>query len=98
MPDAPTATLDIRQIGTPWGILKVGQAIRGLAPGQILEVLGSDPALKRDLPRVVAQGGGRLCGLEQGPDFIRFLLTPAPKDEPLSNPASQPPLSDGPDA
>ena len=72
MSAAPIVSLDIRQLGTPWAILKVGQALRGLRPGQVLEVLGTDPLLRRDLPPVVAAGGGKLFALEEHQGLLRF--------------------------
>ncbi len=71
----PTVTLDVRQLGTPWAILKVGQAVRALGTGQVLEVLGSDPALRQALPPVAEAGGGRLTGLEEKGGVLRFWFT-----------------------
>lgn len=77
MEQPAVVTLDLRQLGTPWAILKVGQAIRGLGADQVLEVLGSDPALQRDLPQVVAASGGKLCSMQKESGLLRFRFAPA---------------------
>ena len=71
----PSHFLDARGDGATWGILKVARALVGLQPGQVLEVIGSDPRLLNDLPPVLEGHGCRLLGVEQGQGLYRFLLT-----------------------
>ncbi len=74
----PSSFLDGRGVGAAWLILKVAQAVAALAPGQVLEVLGSDPRLLSDLPPVLARHGCRLLVSGQGQDGYRFVLAGGP--------------------
>ena len=46
----PDETLDCRGQSCPMPLLKVKKALKKLKPGQILEVLGTDPGSKNDIP------------------------------------------------
>lgn len=45
-----------------------------LKPGQILEVLGTDPLTLKDLPHILAQKGDQLIGIDKQPEFFRMFL------------------------
>ena len=45
-----------------------------LKPGQILEVLGTDPLTLKDLPHILEQRGDKLIGVDKQPDFFRMFL------------------------
>jgi TusA-related sulfurtransferase len=45
-----------------------------LKPGQILEVLATDPLTLKDLPHILAQRGDKLIGVDKQPDFFRMFL------------------------
>jgi TusA-related sulfurtransferase len=45
-----------------------------LKPGQILEVLGTDPLTLKDLPHILEQGGDKLIGVDKQPDFFRMFV------------------------
>ena len=50
----PDETLDVRGISCPMPTLKAAKAMKNMAPGQILEVLGTDPGTKKDMPKLAA--------------------------------------------
>ncbi len=70
----PAKPIDGRGDGAAWLILKVASAVAALEPGQVLEVWGSDPKLKSDLPLVLARHGCRLLEARQVQRGYRFLL------------------------
>ena len=70
----PELQLDARQFSAAWSILKLGPMLRSLDPGQVLELLGTDPKLLSDLPRVLQKSGARVLRVEQRSDYFRFLL------------------------
>ena len=45
-----------------------------LKPGQVLEVLGTDPLTLKDLPHILEQSGDQLIGIDKQPDFFRMFL------------------------
>jgi len=51
----PDVTLDVRSLSCPMPTLKTAKAMKGMKPGQIIEVLGTDPGTKKDLPRRISQ-------------------------------------------
>lgn len=71
----PDQTLDTRGLSCPLPILKTGKAMKGLEPGQILEVLGTDPGTKKDMPKMAKKSGHIWLGfLDQNEGFYRFYL------------------------
>ncbi len=71
----PDLQLDARQFSAAWSILKLGPMLRSLEPGQVLELLGTDPKLLNDLPRVLQKSGARVLRVEQRSDYFRFLVS-----------------------
>jgi len=52
--------LDTRGLSCPMPLLKTKKALKGLKSGQILEVRGSDPGSKNDIPDFCKKGGNKL--------------------------------------
>ena len=48
----PDQTLDVRGLSCPMPTLKTGKMMKSLEVGQILEVLGTDPGTKKDMPKL----------------------------------------------
>ncbi len=71
----PDLRLDARQFSAAWSILKLGPMLRSLEPGQVLELLGTDPKLLDDLPRVLQKSGALVLRVEQRSDHCRFLIS-----------------------
>ena len=66
--------LDVRGCSCPWCCLKAMSILRLLRPGQILEVLGTDPLTLEDLPHILERSGDKLIGVDKQPDFFRMFL------------------------
>jgi tRNA 2-thiouridine synthesizing protein A len=75
----PDQTLDVRGISCPMPTLKTAKAIKGMTPGQILEVLGTDPGTKKDMPKLANKSGHEWLGfLDDAEGFYRFYLKRGP--------------------
>jgi len=68
-------TLDTRGLSCPMPIMKLAKAIKEINSGEILEMLGTDPGSKSDLPKWCEKTGHTLLEateLEGG--VFRFLI------------------------
>jgi len=75
----PDETLDVRGISCPMPTLKTAKAMKNMAPGQVLEVLGTDPGTKKDMPKLAKKSGHEWLGfLDDGEGFYRFYLKRGP--------------------
>ncbi len=57
---APTLTVDVRGLPCPIPLVRLAAAVRGLGPGARVRLLGTDAALRTDLPDWCAATGHRL--------------------------------------
>lgn len=71
---APQRTLDCRGDACPLPLLKTKKAMAELASGEILEVVGTDPGSKNDLPSWAARTGNLYLGEEEEGNLFRFYL------------------------
>ena len=60
--------LDCKGLLCPMPVVKAYQAIKDLAPGQVLKVLATDPGSKADFPAWAEATGNRLLGQRTGQD------------------------------
>ena len=70
-----TETLDCKGLLCPMPVMKVAKAMKSLKEGEVLEMLGTDPGTKSDLPKWCDKTGNVL--LEQNePEsgVFRFLI------------------------
>ena len=70
----PDATLDVKGLSCPMPLLKTKNAIAGLGSGQVLEVLGTDPGSKNDLPSWCSRVGHDFLGTKDEAGFFRFFI------------------------
>ena len=70
----PNETLDCRGLSCPMPILKTKKTINAMKSGQILEILGTDPGTKNDLPAFAKRGGHEYLGEKQDEGFSRFYI------------------------
>jgi tRNA 2-thiouridine synthesizing protein A len=70
----PDETLDARGLSCPMPVLKTKKAIEKLSPGQILEILGTDPGTRNDLPSWARRTGNEYLGEKEDQGFIRFYV------------------------
>ena len=69
-----TSTLDVRGQLCPLPIVRASQAIKGLAPGQTLEVLSTDPSSVPDFAAWSKTTGNTLMEQSQDGAVFRFVL------------------------
>ena len=68
-------TLDCKGLSCPMPMMKLAKAIKGMKSGEVLEMLGTDPGTKSDIPSWCEKSGNTL--LEEsdlGGGVNRFLL------------------------
>lgn len=51
MPVKPDHTLDCKGLSCPMPILKLAKELKNIEVGQVLELLGTDPGSKTDVPK-----------------------------------------------
>ena len=70
-----TQTLDCKGLSCPMPMMKLAKAFKGLKSGDVLEMLGTDPGTKSDLPKWCEKTGNTI--LEEGDldgGVFRFVL------------------------
>ncbi len=68
-------TLDCKGLSCPMPMMKLAKAIKGLSSGEVLEMIGTDPGTKSDLPKWCEKTGNVI--LEDGEvesGVFRFLI------------------------
>jgi tRNA 2-thiouridine synthesizing protein A len=70
----PDETLDCRGLVCPMPILKTKKAIKKMESGQIIEIMGTDPGTKNDLPSFANRAGHEYLGEKDDEGFTRFYL------------------------
>jgi tRNA 2-thiouridine synthesizing protein A len=74
MPATIAMTLDLRGGTVALTVARTAVAMAGLGPGELIEVLTSDPESVRDLPIWARATGNRLVEQSQGAGWYRFVL------------------------
>ncbi|MFH1480198.1 MAG: sulfurtransferase TusA family protein, partial [Pseudomonadota bacterium] len=70
----PDQTLDARGLSCPMPLLKTKKAMGTMKSGQIIEILGTDPGTKNDLPSFARKAGHEYLGEKEDVGFTRFYL------------------------
>lgn len=71
----PDETLDARGLSCPMPLLKTKKTLKNMKPGQVLEVMGTDPGSKNDIPDFCKKGGNELMTMADDPDgFTRYFI------------------------
>ncbi len=60
--------IDARGLLCPLPVLKARKGLAGLAAGQVLRVLATDPAAIVDMPHFCAHAGHKFLGVDDLPD------------------------------
>ncbi len=71
---APNETLDTRGLSCPMPLLKTKKAMGKMAAGQILEVVGTDPGSKNDLPGWCERSGHAFLGVKEEEGVLKFYI------------------------
>ena len=66
--------LDARGLSCPMPILKTKKIMKDMKSGQILEIQGTDPGTKNDLPAYSSRSGDEYLGMEQRDGYISFYI------------------------
>ncbi|PYM19792.1 MAG: hypothetical protein DMD81_03075 [Candidatus Rokuibacteriota bacterium] len=70
----PDKKIDCLGLFCPMPILKTREAIRGLGPGQVLEMTSDDPASEPDMKSWASRTGHELLEIERVGAVFRFLV------------------------
>ena len=70
----PDVKIDCVGLFCPMPILKTREALRTLAPGQLLEMLSDDPASEADMRSFTARTGHALLAIERQGLVFRFVV------------------------
>ncbi len=66
--------LDARGLRCPMPLLKLKQALHGMAVGERIEVLTTDPGSVRDFQAFLRQGGHELLDMQEGEKEFVFRI------------------------
>ncbi len=68
-------TLDVRGLSCPMPMLKTKKMLKGLKSGEVLEVWGTDPGSKNDIPDFCKKNGNELLGMTDVPEgYTRYVI------------------------
>lgn len=67
-------TLDVRGLSCPLPIVRTAQAMRGLGPGELVEVLATDPGSVADFEAWCRSSGNALVERSEEGGVYRFLV------------------------
>ena len=74
MTQAADVTVDARGLNCPMPIVKTAQAVKGLASGQVLEVLATDPGSVKDFAAWSKSTGNALVDSSADDGVYRFVI------------------------
>ncbi len=67
-------TLDCQGLSCPMPIIKLAKEIKGMDSGQVLELLGTDPGSKNDIPSWCNKTGNEFLGVEDDGGVQKFFI------------------------
>ena len=76
-----TRSLDCTGLLCPLPVYKASMVLKGLAPGETLELVCTDPGSLEDIPALARQGGHELLRTAEGDGKQTFWLRRAAGDE-----------------
>jgi tRNA 2-thiouridine synthesizing protein A len=77
LPGMATIILDLMGLNCPLPVLKTRKTLKRLKPGDLLQVLCTDPLAALDIPNLIRETGDRLTIAEQDGQRIVFLIEKA---------------------
>lgn len=72
--DKANEVIDLRGMSCPWSILKAKSQLIAMDPGEVLEVLASDPMMFEDFPKVLGQSGHHLIEINEQQGYLRLYV------------------------
>jgi tRNA 2-thiouridine synthesizing protein A len=75
-PSVPAAdqVLDCTGLACPLPVVKTSQAIKKIEPGQVLELLATDPGVEPDMKAWAGRTGNELLGIGRRGDVFHVLI------------------------
>lgn len=70
----PDEVLDVQGLCCPMPVVKSKKAIDALEMGQVLEIIGTDPGSKGDLPAWANRAGHEFLGSTEEGDVFHFFV------------------------
>ena len=71
----PDNVLDTRGLSCPMPLLKTKKTLKGMGSGEILEIIGTDPGSKNDIPDFGKKNGNQFIGMvDVGDDYTRYFI------------------------
>lgn len=67
-------TLDCKGLSCPMPILRLTKEMKGLDSGQVLELLGTDPGSKSDIPGWCEKTGNEFLAQEEDGGVFKFYI------------------------
>ena len=74
MAESVTQVLDCKGLQCPLPVIKTAQAIKGIEPGQVLELLATDPGVAPVMQAWTSRTGNELLGIEREGDVFHVLI------------------------
>ena len=70
-------TLDCKGLSCPMPILKLTKSMKSLESGKVLELLGTDPGSKTDIPKWCDKTGNELLSMEDAEGVTKYYIRKA---------------------
>ncbi len=67
-------TLDTTGKCCPMPMVETNRAIKALLPGQVLEIVATDPGTRTDIPSWCSRTGNRLLGMTEDSGVLRYYV------------------------
>jgi tRNA 2-thiouridine synthesizing protein A len=72
--ESPSQVLDCKGLACPLPVIKTAQAIKTIEPGQVLELLATDPGDEPDMKAWTTRTGNELLAIDQEGDVFHVFL------------------------
>jgi tRNA 2-thiouridine synthesizing protein A len=66
--------IDLRGMSCPWSILKAKSELKRMDPGQVLEILGTDPLTLKDFPATLKETDDEVILVDESPGFFNLYV------------------------
>ena len=67
-------SLDCKGLSCPMPIIKLSKTMKGLAAGQVLQMIGTDPGSKTDIPAWCEKTGNEFLSMEEADGETKFYI------------------------
>ena len=67
-------TLDCKGLSCPMPIIKLSKAMKGLESGKVLQMIGTDPGSKTDIPAWCEKTGNEFLSMEEADGETKFYI------------------------